>query len=396
MLGVAVRGVGAGEHVRLLRARRHAGRGAAALHVEQHGWNFREIGEAEKFLHQRNARPRRRGEGARAVPAGADDDADGGELVLALHDGVFVLAGFSLAAQALAIGGEAFGERGRRRQRIPGADGGAAIDRAERGRRIAFDIDAVADGVGLFYPQADGALQIGERPVAADRQRLEIGVDQLLLALELFRQQRLDDAHIHVEHGRERAEAHDVLHQLALAGVVVFTVADLGQRHADDGQILAEFGGRHRARAIIEEVAAIFDRGDVLVPGLWVHRDHEVGAAARAEPALFADAHLEPGRQALNVGGEDVAGRHRHAHAHDGAGEQEVGGGRTGAVDVGEPNDEIVDAFDGHYAPARGSWIENFCMSQAPVGQRSAHMPQWRQTSSSFTITRLVLSGLET
>ena len=32
-----------------------------------------------------------------------------------------------------------------------------------------------------------------------------------------------------------------------------------------------------------------------------------------------------------------------------------------------------------------------FCMSQAPVGQRSAHSPQCRQTSSSFTMTRPVL-----
>ena len=40
----------------------------------------------------------------------------------------------------------------------------------------------------------------------------------------------------------------------------------------------------------------------------------------------------------------------------------------------------------------RGSFRENFFMSQAPVGQRSAHSPQCRQTSSSFTMTRPVLS----
>src|SRR5262245_29110027 len=38
----------------------------------------------------------------------------------------------------------------------------------------------------------------------------------------------------------------------------------------------------------------------------------------------------------------------------------------------------------------------NFCMSQAPVGQRSAHRPQCRHTSSSFTITFEVLSGPDT
>ena len=34
--------------------------------------------------------------------------------------------------------------------------------------------------------------------------------------------------------------------------------------------------------------------------------------------------------------------------------------------------------------------IRYFCMSHAPVGQRSAHSPQCRHTSSSFTITRPV------
>src|SRR5690348_9908800 len=35
-------------------------------------------------------------------------------------------------------------------------------------------------------------------------------------------------------------------------------------------------------------------------------------------------------------------------------------------------------------------------MSHAPVGQRSAHRPQCRQTSSSFTITRPVFTGSDT
>ena len=47
--------------------------------------------------------------------------------------------------------------------------------------------------------------------------------------------------------------------------------------------------------------------------------------------------------------------------------------------------------FDRHPSPACVIEIRYFCMSQAPVGQRSAHSPQCRQTSSSFTITRPVL-----
>ena len=101
MLGVAVRGIGAGDDVGLLGARRHAGRRPGALHVEDDRGNFGEIGEPEEFLHQRNAGARGRGKGAGAVPAGADHDADRGEFVLGLDDGEFVLLGLRIDAQPL-------------------------------------------------------------------------------------------------------------------------------------------------------------------------------------------------------------------------------------------------------------------------------------------------------
>ena len=69
VLGVAVRGIGAGDQVALLGAGRHAGRGAGALHVEDHRRDFGEVGEADELLHQRDAGAGGRGEGARAVPA---------------------------------------------------------------------------------------------------------------------------------------------------------------------------------------------------------------------------------------------------------------------------------------------------------------------------------------
>ena len=56
MLGVAVRGESAEEQVRLLGAGRHAGRRAAALNIEHDDRNLGEIGEAEEFLHERDAR----------------------------------------------------------------------------------------------------------------------------------------------------------------------------------------------------------------------------------------------------------------------------------------------------------------------------------------------------
>ena len=61
------------------------------------------------------------------------------------------------------------------------------------------------------------------------------------------------------------------------------------------------------------------------------------------QPSLD-DAHLVPRRQALDVGREDVARGDRHAHAQDRVREQAVGRRRARAVDVGELDDEIVDA----------------------------------------------------
>ncbi len=179
-------------------------------------------------------------------------------------------------------------------------------------------------------------------------QRVLIGGEQLFLTLELFGDQFLDFADIHIEQRRQCADINDVLEQLALPQVGVFAIADGGQRHADDGDVVAEFRLRHRLGGIVEQIAAGLDAGDVLVPGLRVHRDHKVGAAARAEMAGCGNAHLIPGRQALDVGRENVARGDGDAHAQHRAGEYFVGAGGAGAVDVGEPDDEVVYALDWH------------------------------------------------
>ena len=156
------------------------------------------------------------------------------------------------------------------------------------------------------------------------------------------------------------------------------------------------FDGGSRLRRIVEEIAAGLDLGDVLVPGLRVHRHHHVDAAAPPEMAALADPHLVPGRQALDVRREDVARARRDAHAQDRLGEQRVGAGRARAVDVGEFDDEVVDAVYRlrHAGPACVISRRNLRMSHAPVGQRSAHRPQCRQTSSSLTMIRPVFSEL--
>ena len=65
----------------------------------------------------------------------------------------------------------------------------------------------------------------------------------------------------------------------------------------------------------------------------------------RVTEAGHLGAHLVPGRQALDVGGKDVARRDRYAHADDRFGEQLVGRRGAGPVHVGELDDEVVGAF---------------------------------------------------
>ena len=60
----------------------------------------------------------------------------------------------------------------------------------------------------------------------ADLERLQVGVDQLVLALESLAQQRFDDAKLDVEQRRKRADINDVLVQLALSRVGIFGGAD--------------------------------------------------------------------------------------------------------------------------------------------------------------------------
>ena len=210
---------------RLLRARRHAGRGPAALHVEDHRRQLGEIGKADEFLHQRDAGSGRRGEGAGAVPGGADHHADRGELVLGLDDGVALPAGFRIGAEAAAMLRERLGHRGRGRDRVPGADGRAAIDRAEAGRVVALEEDAVADRVRPAHLEADRVLEMRLGVVAAHVQRFVVRRDELVLALELLGDELLDLRDLDAEEEGEGADIDDVLEQLALARVGVALVA---------------------------------------------------------------------------------------------------------------------------------------------------------------------------
>ena len=350
VLGVAVARVGAGEDVGLLRARRHARRRPAALHVDDRHRNLGEIREPDEFLHERDAGAGGRGKGARAVPPRPDGDAHRSELVLALHDGELVLAGFLVHSQLRAVLLKGFGERRGRRDRVPGAHRRPAVDAAERRGGVALDEDLVAHDIGLAFqgPHADaqGAFQVLERIGAPELQRVQVGLQERFLALVLLADQLGDHQRVDAEQRRERPDVDDVLEELALARVGVRLVADLGQRQPDDVDVVAELGLRQRLGVVVEKIAARVDLLHVGVPGLRVHRHHEIDAAAATEPARLRDAHLVPGGQALDVRGEYVARADRNAHPQDSFGEELVRRGRARAVHVRELDDEGVDRFD--------------------------------------------------
>ena len=136
VLGVAVRGVGAGEDVALLRARRHAGRRAGALHVDDHRRDLGVVGQADQLAHQRDAGARRRGERARAVPATRRSPCRS-RPARPRPAGCSSCSCRSpdpcgTSSQKLL---EGVHHRRRRRDRVPGGHRRAGVDAAERGRR---------------------------------------------------------------------------------------------------------------------------------------------------------------------------------------------------------------------------------------------------------------------
>jgi hypothetical protein len=202
--------------------------------------HFGEIGEAEEFLHQRDAGAGGRRERPRAVPGGADHHADRGQFVLGLDDGVARHAVVGVGAVLAAITAEGFDHRRRGRDRIPGRHRGAAIHGTEAAGIVAVDEDLVADAVGTLDAQADRARQVGPGVVVAELEGIDVGADQLVLAAVLVGDQLFDDVEIDAEQGRQRADIHDVLEQLALPRIAVFAVADLGQRNAQHRDVFAK------------------------------------------------------------------------------------------------------------------------------------------------------------
>src|SRR5262245_25975232 len=140
--------------------------------------------------------------------------------------------------------------------------------------------------------------------------------------------------------------------------------------------IAAELGGWQRAGRVVEDISPRLDIADIMIPALGIHGNHQVdAAAATATVARLSHSDLVPSRQTLDVRWEDVTRSYRHAHSQDGARKEAVGARRARAIDIGKLHDEIVGFIQTHYRHdpllyASAISSRNFCISQAPVGQR--------------------------
>ena len=249
---VAVRGIGAEHDVALLGAGGHAGRRADPLHIEYHAGNLGVIGEAQKFVHERDAGSARGRERACAVPARAEHHADGGQLVLGLDYRIVVLAGGGIDPIAVAEPLEGVHERGRGRDGVPGADGGARIDAAQARGRVAVDHDVAARLVHALDPQRQRTLQMRLGIVVAETQRPGVRLEELRLLAVALGHQAVDRLEVDIQQRRHHARIGDVLEQDAVAHPIEVLVHELRERHADDGDVAALQERAARPRCVIE------------------------------------------------------------------------------------------------------------------------------------------------
>ena len=197
-----------------------------------------------------------------------------------------------------------------------------------------------------------------------------VGVEQLGLGGEGLLEQPPHDLHVDVQQRRQRPDVADVLHEDAHARPLEVVDGHPGQRDAQEVDVFAvEVAGQGPA-GIVHDPAAGGDLLDVALVGGRVHRDYQVEAGGARRVAAGVGADFVPGRQPLNVRGEEVLPRHRDPHAEDRAPEQSVGARRTGSVDGADLEGKIVDArARGREAAVCGdSAVDRHQPAPAPVG----------------------------
>ena len=173
------------QDVALRGARRKSGGRSDALDVEDQRRDLGVVAQAGELAHQRDAGARRGRHRARARPARADDHAERRDLVFRLHDGEGRLTGRLVHAVLAQQVDQRLAERRRGRDRIPGDDGDAGHEAADRRRRVALDQDLAGRRVHPLDAERGLRLEVFLRVVEAGLQRGDVERQRLLLLPEL-------------------------------------------------------------------------------------------------------------------------------------------------------------------------------------------------------------------
>ena len=243
-------------------------------------------------------------------------------------------------------------------------------------------------------------------------QGVDIGLDKARFGFEILADQGVGGVLIDAQQFGQRAHIDDVLEQLALARIGVGRVAHRGQRHADQGDVVANALRRQRLGRIVEQIAARLDgrprpwprsAGFIATirstpprrprwPASLTRTSYQVGRPWMLEGKMLRAATGTPMRR-IDLPNNELAL----------AEPEPLTLANLTTKSLMAPTSRRRTAVRGEvvhhirHAPSACVMLSrNLRMSQAPVGQRSAQSPQCRQTSSSFTITRPVGSRLET
>ncbi len=163
-----------------------------------------------------------------------------------------------------------------------------------------------------------------------------------------------------------------VLDQAAQLGVLADVGDKLIERHRVEDDVLAQFA--QLQRLVVEDGSAGVEGEDVLAGGLGIHRDQEVDLLLPGNVAVLVGPDRVPGRQAGDVGGEQVLAGDGDPHLEDGAQQDEIGGLAAGPVDGGDLDTEVVDDAPRCRGVSRGHLQKPFA--------RSCQLPKWYSAES--------------
>ena len=152
-----------------------------------------------------------------------------------------------------------------------------------------------------------------------------VGVEQLLLLREFFRQHAGNHLHVDAEQCGQRAGVHDVPQQGAITVADKVLDTELTERNAEDRDPFAHQRRIEWPRRVVHEVSTRAHQRDVACIGGGIERDDEVQRRRSCRVPVLADTDFVERRQALNIRREDVLARHRYTHPEDGLHQQAVG-----------------------------------------------------------------------